>query len=461
MSSKTVITLLLLTLCITGCDVPGTADVANEKAAEEKTEPVIVLEEEPKKPVIVLNKEEVSGNDTAEDKPAEDESFHGYVLSEEEKNDPRVRCMETAEEGRVVLDFAGDINFDEHYSNMNKYNSAGAGMAGVLSAGLIEELNSADIFMINNEFPYSDRGTPTAGKRFTFRARPSMVKNLTEIGADIVTLANNHAYDHGPDALIDTFETLEGASIPYVGAGRNIDEACEPFYYIAGGMKIGFVAATQIERGDSPDTKEAKADSPGVLRTLDPTRFLDVIRKADENDDITVVFVHWGSENTYDVDASQKQLARDYVAAGADLIVGAHSHCLQGFEYVDGVPVLYSLGNFWFSSKDIDTGVLQVVMSDKKVESVRFIPCVQHNCRTDMYEKGDGEYDRLLGVMARLSYDVSIDEDGYATPGAGNGVAPHEPKPLKKASYQTGAETPAAPAEGTEGAEAPEAPAPQ
>lgn len=422
-------------------DVSSESQTTQDSQADQKTEekatdksgnsnsPAMVLD--PKGAPAMSLTEEGSGD--TEETPDEND-FHGYIVSEEEKNDPRVRLIETAEEGRVVMDFAGDINFDEHYSNMATYKASG-GITGVLSENLMEELNGADIFMINNEFPYSDRGTPTAGKKFTFRARPVMVDNLTKMGADIVGLANNHAYDHGPDALMDTFDTLEGADIPYVGAGRNIDEACSPEYFIAGGMKIAYVAATQIERGASPDTKEATETTPGVLRTLDPERFLGVIQEADSNADLTVVFVHWGSENTYDIDASQRELAQKYAAAGADLIVGMHSHCLQGFEYVSGVPVLYSLGNFWFSSKDLDSGVLQVVAADKKIESVRFIPCVQKSCHTTMYEKGSSEYDRLLGAMTSLSYDVSIDEDGYVTDGAGRGVAPGPTKPLGKKSY--------------------------
>jgi len=401
-----------------------------------------------KKPAMIIHEDlEAEDPNAAIEPEIEENSFQGYVLSEEEENDPRVRCLESRDPEKVVIDFAGDINFDEHYSNMANYRSKGMGMAGVLSDNLLKELNDADIFMINNEFPYSDRGTPTPGKKFTFRARPSMVSNLTEMGVDIAGLANNHAYDHGPDALLDTFATLTGAGIPYVGAGRDLQEARSPFYYISGGIKIAFVAATQIERSSPPDTKEATETSPGVLRTLDPTGFLEVIRTAEDNADLTIVFVHWGSENTYDIDASQRSLAQQYVQAGADLIIGAHSHCLQGFEYINGVPVLYSMGNFWFSSKDLDSCVIQAIASktavpsDKgnsntaRIESVRFIPCVQHNCRTDMYEKGSSEYDRLLGAMTSLSYDVSIDEDGFISPGSGHGVAPVSPKPLARKSY--------------------------
>ena len=86
-------------------------------------------------------------------------------------------------------------------------------------------MRSADIMMANNEFPYSDRGTPTPDKTFTFRADPADVHIMKDMGVDIVGIANNHAYDYGPDALIDTIDTLNDAQLPFVGAGKNIEEA--------------------------------------------------------------------------------------------------------------------------------------------------------------------------------------------------------------------------------------------
>ena len=77
-------------------------------------------------------------------------------------------------------------------------------------------------------------------------------------------------------------------------------------------------------------------------------------------------------ENTYDVEASQHELADAYIDAGADLIIGDHSHCLQGFEYRNEVPVLYSLGNFWFNSKNLDTGMLKVTVSSGNILNNRF-----------------------------------------------------------------------------------------
>ena len=81
--------------------------------------------------------------------------------------------------------------------------------------------------MVNNEFPFSNRGEPMEDKQFTFCCDPKYVKALNEMGLDIVSLANNHTLDYGRDALSDTFTTLDGAGILYAGAGETKERAYE------------------------------------------------------------------------------------------------------------------------------------------------------------------------------------------------------------------------------------------
>lgn len=313
----------------------------------------------------------------------------------------------------VTIIFAGDMNFDKRYANMNALAGRGGEITEALDEDIRNAMNEADITMINNEFPYSDRGSPTPGKKFTFRADPSTVRYLTDLGVDIVGLANNHAYDHGPDALLDTFDTLSGANIRYVGAGHDIEEAMTPQYIEAGGMTIAFTAATQIERSLPPDTKEATETDPGVLRTLDPGKYLQVIEEADANADFTIAFVHWGTENEHMYEASQKELAEKYVEAGADLIIGAHPHVLQGFEYIEDVPVAYSMGNFWFNSKTLDSCMIEAVVNEGELEELRFIPCIQKGCYTSMLHEGDSGFERILeDERNRSAENVDISEDG-------------------------------------------------
>ena len=212
-------------------------------------------------------KEDAAG-DEGESAGVEQETVSRY---QEELDDPaymeenNIYTVEPAEPGRVTMTFAGDILFDTNYAIMGTVRGSGDISQGIMPE-VIERMQAADIMALNNEFAYSNRGTPTADKQFTFRARPETAAYLTDLGVDIVSLANNHAYDYGPTALEDTLDTLRETGIPYVGAGRNIDGARKPVYYIVGDLKIAFVSATQIERLDTPDTKEATETSPGVFR---------------------------------------------------------------------------------------------------------------------------------------------------------------------------------------------------
>ncbi len=320
----------------------------------------------------------------------------------------------TSDPGKITLGFVGDIGFAQGYATINKFRSNGSDIHNSMDEGVLSTMQGVDIMMANNEFPYSDRGTPTPNKTFTFRADPKDAHIMKDMGVDIVGLANNHAYDYGPDALIDTIDTLNDIELPFVGAGKNIDEAMHPAYFHANGHTVSIVAATQIERLGNPDTKEATADSPGVLRTLDPKKAVEAIREAAENSDFTVMFVHWGTESTDLVEQSQRELARAYVDAGADLIIGAHPHVLQGIDYVDDVPVFYSLGNFWFNSKTLDTCIVRATLDENcALSSVEFVPCIQRgSCVASATES---EKARILQYMRGISNYVEIDDNGFVT----------------------------------------------
>lgn len=323
----------------------------------------------------------------------------------------KVMLAECADADKVTFAFAGDILFDEGYAIMYRYMARNGSVDDTFLDGLLEHMRGADIFMINNEFPFSDRGEPTQGKQFTFRANPQKAVMLNEMGVDIVSLANNHAYDYGKYALLDTFDTLESVNIPYVGAGKNLDEAQKPVYIVANGMKFAIVSATQIERTANPDTKEATAVDAGVLRCLDPTALLKVIEDAKENSDFVILYIHWGTESQEEIDWLQEEQAVKYAEAGVDLIIGNHPHCLQKLDIVGGVPVVYSLGNFWFNSKTQDTCLVEAAFNENGIESLRFLPCRQEECRTRLLN-GD-EAESVLNYMRGISPGIDIDSDGY------------------------------------------------
>lgn len=318
------------------------------------------------------------------------------------------------EKETVTFTFAGDVLLDENYAVMSTYRANGSVLENCIDPELLEIMQGSDIFMINNEFPYTDRGAPLANKTFTFRADPANVQILKDMGVDIVSLANNHASDYGEISLLDTLDTLEGAGIPYVGAGRDLEEASKVVFYQKGDMKIGVVSATEVERMATPDTKGATENTPGTFRCFQNDALEEVIREAKKECDFLIVVVHWGTESTDELDWSQPGQAADFTAAGADVVIGAHPHVLQEIAYVNEAPVFYSLGNYWFNSKTQDSCLVTLEIGDEGLVSAKFIPCRTSGSKTSLATGAEAE--RILEYMRGLSDGVLIDEEGYVMP---------------------------------------------
>lgn len=318
--------------------------------------------------------------------------------------------LECASEDLVTLDFIGDINLDSEWCTMETLKDQENGLEDCFSADLFEELRSSDLTIANNEFTFSERGKPIEGKEYTFRADPESVNILDKLGIDMVSLGNNHVYDYGEYALLDTISTLDGEGILTMGAGADLDEADDVQYVIANGRRIALVAATEVERYSSY-TQEAAEDVAGVLKMTNPEYFLTKIREAKENSDYVIAFVHWGEEGNSMFSSSQHGLAEQIVEAGADVIIGSHPHRLQGVEYIDGVPVVYSLGNFWFSDATLFTAVAQVRIDAEGKISLSMLPCVQEQVKTVMITNEE-MLTRYLKYVADMSVDVAVDETG-------------------------------------------------
>ena len=309
----------------------------------------------------------------------------------------------------ITIDLVGDINLADDWYTMEAAAQRG-GVSDCISENAQSELASADISVVNNEFVYEDGETPLAGKTYTFGAATENVKLLKIFSADLVTLANNHVYDYGEEGLISTLDTLDDAGIPYVGAGRNLEEASAIKYFVVKGRKIAFVSATEIEKF-AKYTKEATENSPGVIKTIDTSLFCSVIAEAKANADYVVACVHWGIEGKNDFEAEQRRMAEDYVKAGADVVIGGHPHRLQGVEFIEDTPVAYSLGNFWFSTGTIYTTIAQIRIDESGELSLYMIPCIQQNLTTSILTE-DAEIDDFYKYVADVSYGVGIDADG-------------------------------------------------
>ena len=311
-----------------------------------------------------------------------------------------------------TLCFAGDINLDENWGTTQFLDGQENGIYDCISGELVDAMRDADIMCLNNEFAYSRGGAPLEGKAYTFRAMPERVEVLHQLGVDAVTLANNHIYDYGKEALLDTFTVLEEAEVPYFGAGRSLEEACRPLYLEADGKTIALVGASRAEKNKM--TPQATETEPGILRCYDTELFLESIREGKDNADFCIAFVHWGTEYSFDLEQVQLDTGKEYLDAGADAVIGAHSHCLQGMEYYDGKPIVYSLGNYWFNEKTLDTMLLQLHFSGDEREErleVQVIPAVQKGYRTTYASEAE-EQRRIYDFLEDISVNVEISDEG-------------------------------------------------
>jgi poly-gamma-glutamate capsule biosynthesis protein CapA/YwtB (metallophosphatase superfamily) len=216
------------------------------------------------------------------------------------------------------------------------------GSATLFSPDVVALAQEADLLLLNLECCISERGSrwPDPHKPFFFRAPPSAVEALALLAVDCVTLANNHALDFGPEALLDSLEHLRGAGICSVGAGIDLAAARAPVVLEADGFRLAVVAFS-----DHPGEYEATDDEPGVafaaLRSDGLPAWVHECIGTTEADAVLVT-PHWGPNMTPSPVAHVRAAASELRASGATLVAGHSAHVFQG---VAG-PVLYDLGDF-------------------------------------------------------------------------------------------------------------------
>lgn len=343
--------------------------------------------------------DDVPADPTAGEMPEQMPS--GGLPSDEEDISPETEAADTGQPQEAVLAFAGDVMFSEQYLAAYDRN----GIQAFASGQMLAEMQNADLFMLNEEFPFSLRGEPMEDKQYTFRTDPKYISVLQELGTDLVTVANNHALDFGQDAFCDTLDTLKQAGITCVGGGYSIAEASAPAVFTINGQTFALFAATRV----SPSYDWYATDSqPGMFQTYDPAKLNAAIEAAEKTCDHIIVFVHWGIEHAEYPEDYQRTLAKGYIDAGADLIVGCHPHILQGFEYYRDVPVVYSLGNYLFGNRDGDTLLLKAAFHTDGTLDIQLVPCKRQNGILSVIEDPSSLYRHLT----ELSFNAEISPEG-------------------------------------------------
>jgi poly-gamma-glutamate capsule biosynthesis protein CapA/YwtB (metallophosphatase superfamily) len=200
---------------------------------------------------------------------------------------------------------------------------------------------------------------------------------LARAGFDVMSVATNHIKNCGltncgDRAFLDTLDNLRRVSILPVGAGKNHADAMQPVVVTVNGTRFGIVSLGQIE-----PMAFAGEDKPGIA-ILNKENLEAAIAEAKKVSDVVIAMPHWGPEDMAIPNWLQRNLAQQLVDAGADLVVGNHTHVVQALQEINGVPVFYGLGNFVFDqtwADDHQQGVILLVkFKGKEFQGFELIP---------------------------------------------------------------------------------------
>ncbi len=275
----------------------------------------------------------------------------------------------------VELAAVGDVMLDR---SLNWHNLA-VGELDRPFASVAEQLRAADFTIGNMESALGDSGEPET-KGYTFQAPPNGAEALARAGFDLMSLANNHAMDFGADALLQGIDLLNTQGVAAVGAGEDAAAAHAPYFVEINGVSLAFLAYAHVPlewQGFDTESWTAGSNAPGIAWG-NPVEIKADVAAAQEDADVVIVLLHSGFEYVEAPSQPQIAAARAALEAGAGLVIGHHTHLLQGFEYnQNGQLIAYGLGNFAFDIEgDPSSMILRVWLDEDGVRQLEIMPAI-------------------------------------------------------------------------------------
>ncbi|HZC26544.1 MAG TPA: CapA family protein [Actinopolymorphaceae bacterium] len=296
----------------------------------------------------------------------------------------------------LTIAFAGDIQFEGQLRHL-------LDDPATVLAPIRSRLAAADLTIANLETAVTTRGRPE-DKAYTFRAAPTALDALAAAGVDVVTMANNHGVDFGPQGLADTLAAVDNAPLAVVGIGRDAAQAFAPHVATIRGTSVAVLGATAF---DDPTARHypAGANRAGVAVALDPERLIAAVREARRTNDVVIVYLHWGIERVPCPTRDQRSLAHRLARAGADIVIGSHAHVLLGTGRLGRTYVGYGLGNFVWRNRnsvpEITTGVLTLTLNGRAVTASTWAPAIVGADGLPHFTTGDTA-ERMRRAFAKL-----------------------------------------------------------
>lgn len=269
-------------------------------------------------------------------------------------------------------------------------------------------LDSVDYSIVNFECPVvvGADAKPIPKNGPCLKTTPNAIEALQYAGFDCVTLANNHFRDFGDDGCKTTLHLLKEANIDYVGGGHNLAEAQQVLYKQLGDKRLAIVNFCENEFSIATESQAGSAP----LESVDNYH---QITEARRNADFVLVIVHGGHEHYQLPSPRMKKLYRFFVEIGADAVVNHHQHCYSGYEYYNGKPIVYGLGNFCFDWKGENASIWNegyCVEIDTNTLEIRLIPYRQCEQVAKVLPMDENNVTTFNQRIAELNTIISNDE---------------------------------------------------
>ncbi len=276
---------------------------------------------------------------------------------------------------------------------------------------IISQVKNCNTAALNLEAPLTNSETAIDKSGPPLKLNPDCVKILKDGGWQIVSCANNHIGDYGPDAVKETLRHLDASGIKHFGAGVDLETASKAEFFTVNKKKIAFIGITENEFG----TASASKAGSNPLRIL---KNIAKIKETAELADITIVMYHGGNEYNPLPSPRVVELCRAFADAGASAVIAGHTHCPQGIEIYHEIPIVYSLGNFLFDSQAEYSGynwnygyMSKLGFSGNSVAEIEIIPINYSQSENYIRLLAGTELDEFMKYMEYISEIILSEEE--------------------------------------------------
>lgn len=301
----------------------------------------------------------------------------------------------------ISLSMIGNVMLSDKL--ITRFNSAGTN--GFLSEDLSAEIKNSDIAMMNQVFSLSSFSSE-------YNANGRDFHILRNIGINLCSLSNSFFMKDAGNTVSQTLSNLKSSKVKYAGAGIDYDAASKPATVKYNGKVIGLLSLNLVDKdtpGVAVNGTSHVAEKNGIYGDNSTDSICYNIKQAKNSCDYLILSVSWGNDSSTIPTKAQRQLSKDFIDAGVDLVAGCNK-LVQGIEYYKDRPIIYSLGNFLNTSYHTNTELLKLSIHSDNTTTIKVIPCVTEAYRTQTIK--EDEYNTFFNTLKTSSFGVKYSSKG-------------------------------------------------